>query len=101
MLSRIATHEPLPFVPPTVITLYGGGTRSSRSRIVRIRPRLMSIFFGWSVSNHASHSAREAKRCGTGESALGARQAALAEEEGSGVAGGKVGEVGSTGSSTG
>src|SRR5690606_23121156 len=72
MLSRIATHEPLPFVPPTVITLYGGGTSSSRSRTVRIRPRLMSIFFGWSVSNHASHSAREAKRCGTGESALGA-----------------------------
>src|SRR5690554_5004162 len=62
MLSSIATHEPLPFVPPTITVRYGGGFSSRRSRTSVTRPRLMSIFFGCSVSSQASQSSSERPR---------------------------------------
>src|SRR5204863_9357231 len=54
MLSSIATHDPLPLVPATVMTLYGGGLSFSRSSKVTTRSSVRSIFFGCSVSNHES-----------------------------------------------
>jgi hypothetical protein len=59
MLSSIATHEPLPFVPATVTTLYGGGLSSSRSITAVTRSSVRSIFFGCSVSNRRSQSSSE------------------------------------------
>src|SRR5688572_9494993 len=54
MLSSIATHEPLPFVPATVTILYDGERSSSCSSTATNRSRRRSIRFGCTVSNQAS-----------------------------------------------
>src|SRR5262245_3383665 len=54
MLSSIATHEPLPFVPATVTIWYGGSRSPSCSSTATKRSRRRSIRFGCTVSNHAS-----------------------------------------------
>src|SRR5690606_16075755 len=62
MLSSIATHEPLPLVPAIVITRNGGGLSPNRSSTAVTRSRVMSIFFGCSVSSQASHSSSDRPR---------------------------------------
>src|SRR6185295_12519629 len=64
MLSSIATHEPLPFVPATVTTLYGGLRRPSVSSTATNRSSRRSIRFGWTVSNQASQRSSVSPRCG-------------------------------------
>src|SRR5688572_11264490 len=62
MLSSMATHEPLPFVPATVTTLYAGVRRSSSSRMATNRSSRRSMRFGWTVSNQASQRSSVAPR---------------------------------------
>src|SRR5688572_28752346 len=62
MLSSIATHEPLPFVPATVTTLYAGVRSSSCSRMATKRSSRRSMRFGWTVSNQASQRSSVAPR---------------------------------------
>src|SRR6185503_148534 len=64
MLSSIATHEPLPFVPATVMTLYGGLRRPSESSTATKRSSRRSMRFGWTVSNQASQRSSVSPRCG-------------------------------------
>src|SRR5690348_3001752 len=64
MLSSSATHEPLPFVPATVMTLYGGLRRPSESSTATNRSSRRSIRFGWTVSNQASQRSSVRPRCG-------------------------------------
>src|SRR5688572_30141356 len=64
MLSSIATHEPLPFVPATVMTLYGGARRPSVSSTATNRSSRRSMRFGWMVSNHASQRSSVSPRGG-------------------------------------
>src|SRR5688572_18791206 len=54
MLSSIATQEPLPFVPATVMTLYDGLRRPSVSSTATNRSSRRSMRFGWTLSNQAS-----------------------------------------------
>src|SRR5688572_5415215 len=64
MLSSIATQEPLPFVPATVMTLYDGLRRPSVSSTATNRSSRRSMRFGWTVSNQASQRSSVSPRCG-------------------------------------
>src|SRR5437899_9501019 len=55
--SRCATVEPLPLVPPTVMTGHAGRSNPSTRATAATRARPMSMVFGCTDSCRASHSA--------------------------------------------
>src|SRR5437764_574520 len=64
--SRCATVEPLPLVPPTVMTRHAGWSNPNTRATAATRARPMSMVFGCTDSCRASHSAsvrtREARQ---------------------------------------